>query len=118
MSLRVHARRFFCNNLIRKRAIFCERLPEIASYARKTDRLEEALLLILLAAVLVGGGRIVLFELRFAFRRGLRNDLAARSLPVDVASAGGERNARRSETSLPDVLHSTASSIFGLRSLE
>lgn len=117
MSLRVHARRFFCNNLRRKRAIFCERLPEIASYARKTDRLEEALLLILLA-VLVGGGRIVLFELRFAFRRGLRNDLAARSLPVDVASAGGERNARRSETSLPDVLHSTASSIFGLRSLE
>lgn len=44
--LRVHARRFFCDNPKCERAIFCERLPETAPHARKTDRLEKALLLI------------------------------------------------------------------------
>ncbi len=46
VSLRGQARRFFCENPRCERSIFCERLPKIESHARKTDRLEEALLLI------------------------------------------------------------------------
>lgn len=46
VSLRVRARRFFCENPRCERGIFCERLSEIAFYSRKTNRLEEALLLI------------------------------------------------------------------------
>jgi transposase len=46
VTLKIQARRFFCMNRHCKRAIFCERLPEVTPYARKTDRLEEALLLI------------------------------------------------------------------------
>jgi transposase len=46
LTLKIRARRFFCVNRRCKRAIFCERLAEVAPYARKTDRLEEALLLI------------------------------------------------------------------------
>ena len=46
LTLKIRARRFFCVNRRCERAIFCERLPEISPYARKTDRLEEALLLI------------------------------------------------------------------------
>ncbi|MCA1838230.1 MAG: transposase family protein [Actinobacteria bacterium] len=46
VTLKIRARRFFCVNPNCERAIFCERLPEVAAYARKTDRLEEALLLI------------------------------------------------------------------------
>ncbi len=45
----VRARRFFCDEASCERRIFCERLPEkIAARARKTDRLEEALLAIAL----------------------------------------------------------------------
>jgi transposase len=46
VTLRIRARRFFCVNRRCERAIFCERLREIGPYARKTDRLEEALVLI------------------------------------------------------------------------
>jgi transposase len=46
VTLKIRARRFFCVNRRCERALFCERLPEVAPYARKTDRLEEALLLI------------------------------------------------------------------------
>jgi transposase len=49
----VRARRFFCDESSCERRIFCERLPRIAANARKTDRLEEALL----AIVLELGGR-------------------------------------------------------------
>ena len=48
LTLKVRARRFLCLNRRCERAIFCERLPEVAPYARKTDRLEEALLSIAL----------------------------------------------------------------------
>ncbi len=46
VTLKIQARRFFCINRRCNSAIFCERLPEISPYARKTTRLEEALLLI------------------------------------------------------------------------
>jgi transposase len=49
VTLKVRARRFFCANKEYERSIFCERLPEIAAHARKTDRLEEALTLIAFA---------------------------------------------------------------------
>ena len=46
VKLEVRARKFFCDERSCERAIFCERLPEIAAYARKTSRLEEVLLLV------------------------------------------------------------------------
>ncbi len=51
--LRVRARKLFCDDARCERSIFCERLPEIAARARKTSRLEDALL----AIVLELGGR-------------------------------------------------------------
>ena len=53
VTLEVHARRFFCDEGSCERRVFCERLPQVAAYARKTDRLEGALL----ALVLELGGR-------------------------------------------------------------
>ena len=52
-SAGVHARRFFCDEPSCERRIFCERLPDVAARARKTNRLEEALL----AIVTEPGGR-------------------------------------------------------------
>jgi transposase len=46
VTLRVGVRRFFCDNHRCERAIFAERLEEVAAYARKTDRLQGALSLI------------------------------------------------------------------------
>src|SRR5829696_6139086 len=48
VELEVRARRFFCDEASCERRIFCERLPDVAARARKTDRLEEALLAIAL----------------------------------------------------------------------
>lgn len=53
VTLRIFARRFFCDEASCERKIFCERLPDVAARARKTDRLEGALL----AIVLELGGR-------------------------------------------------------------
>lgn len=53
VELEVRARHFFCDEASCKRKIFCERLSDIAAHARKTRRLEEALL----AIVLEPGGR-------------------------------------------------------------
>ena len=53
VELEVRARRFFCDEPSCERRIFCERLPEVAARARKTDRLEETLLAIVLGL----GGR-------------------------------------------------------------
>ncbi|MDP9475294.1 MAG: ISL3 family transposase [Actinomycetota bacterium] len=53
VALEVRARRFFCDEGSCERRIFCERLPDVAARARKTDRLEGALL----AIVLELGGR-------------------------------------------------------------
>ena len=45
VTLEVRARRFFCDEpSCERRIFFCERLPEVAARARKTGRLEEALL--------------------------------------------------------------------------
>jgi transposase len=46
VTLHVRVRRFFCNDSSCERVIFAERLEEVAAYARKTDRLQEALSLI------------------------------------------------------------------------
>ncbi len=46
VTLKVHARRFFCDEASCERKIFCERLPVISARARKTGRLEDALLAI------------------------------------------------------------------------
>jgi transposase len=40
------ARRFFCDEASCERKIFCERLPDVAAHARKTSRLDDALLLV------------------------------------------------------------------------
>jgi transposase len=48
VNLNVRVRRFFCDKTSYERRIFCERLPEIAPRARKTARLDEALLAIAL----------------------------------------------------------------------
>src|SRR5215211_2594466 len=48
VELEVLAKRFFCDEASCERKIFCERLPEVAARARKTVRLEEALLAIAL----------------------------------------------------------------------
>ena len=48
VTLLVHARPFFCDEASCERRIFCERLPEVAARARKTGRLEQALMAIAL----------------------------------------------------------------------
>src|SRR5215212_11726890 len=53
VELEVRAGRFFCDEPSCERMIFCERLEEVAARARKTVRLEEALLAI--ALELLGG---------------------------------------------------------------
>lgn len=53
VKFKVCVRRFFCDVATCERRIFCERLTEIAARARKTSRLEEALL----AIVFELGGR-------------------------------------------------------------
>lgn len=48
VALKIRVRKFFCRNRSCERSIFCERLSEVAVRARKTGRLEEALLAIAL----------------------------------------------------------------------
>src|SRR5215211_5565588 len=58
VELEVRARRFFCDEASCERKIFCERLPDVAARARKTDRLEEALLAIALELGGSSGARL------------------------------------------------------------
>src|SRR5215210_6118436 len=60
VELEVLARRFFCEESSCERKIFCERLPEVAARARKTVRLEEALLAIALELGGRAGARLAL----------------------------------------------------------
>jgi transposase len=60
VELEVRARRFFCDEASCERRIFCERLPEVAARARKTGRLEEALLAIALELGGRAGARLAL----------------------------------------------------------
>lgn len=62
--LRARVRRFFCDEGSCGRGIFCERLPKIAAHARKTGRLEDALVLVAFEL----GGRA---GARLAAERGL-----------------------------------------------
>jgi transposase len=48
VTFKIRARRFFCEKSTCERKIFCERLPDVAARARKTVKLEEALLAIAL----------------------------------------------------------------------
>ncbi len=59
VGLEVRARRFFCDEGSCERRIFCERLPDVAARARKTDRLEEALLAIVFELGGRAGARLV-----------------------------------------------------------
>jgi transposase len=58
VTLKVRARKFFCDRPSCERKIFCERLEEIAARARKTGRLEAALLAIALELGGEAGARL------------------------------------------------------------
>ena len=60
VTFEIRARRFFCDESSCERKIFCERLPEVAPRARKTSRLEEALLAIALELGGRAGARLAL----------------------------------------------------------
>ncbi|MDP9410393.1 MAG: ISL3 family transposase [Actinomycetota bacterium] len=84
VTLKVRARRFFCDEASCERRVFCERLPDVAARARKTDRLERALL----AIVLELGGRA---GARLADELGLlvgRDALLSRAKRAAPARAG------------------------------
>lgn len=71
----------FCGNATCERRIFCERLPEIAAYARKTDRLEEALLMIVLELGGRAGARLAA-ELGLVVGRDALLSRAKRAAPT------------------------------------
>ena len=81
VSLEVHARRFFCDEPSCERRIFCERLPEIAVRARKTVRLEEALLAIVLELGGRAGARLAAELGIVAAREALLRRIKAAPLP-------------------------------------
>jgi transposase len=60
VELEVRARRFFCDEPSCEQKIFCERLPEVAARARKTVRLQEALLAIALELGGRAGARLAM----------------------------------------------------------
>jgi transposase len=60
VKLKVRVRRFFCEESSCERKIFCERLEAVAARARKTSRLEEALLAIALELGGRAGARLAL----------------------------------------------------------
>jgi transposase len=87
VALEVRARRFFCDEASCERRIFCERLPEIGARARKTDRLEQALLAIALEL----GGRA---GVRLALELGIvaaRDTLLRRIKAAPVPEVGKVR---------------------------
>jgi transposase len=81
VTLKIRARRFFCDDLSCKRKIFCERLPEVAARARKTVRLEEALLAIALELGGRAGARLALELGIVAARDTLLRKIKAAPLP-------------------------------------
>lgn len=60
VTFKIRARRFFCDESSCERRIFCERLEEVAARARKTSRLEGALLAIALELGGRAGARLAL----------------------------------------------------------
>jgi transposase len=87
VTLKIHARRFFCDAPSCERKIFCERLPEIRPRARKTDRLEEALLAIALELGGRAGARLALELGIVAARDTFLRRIKAASLP-EVGKVG------------------------------
>jgi transposase len=81
VKLEIRARRFFCDEVSCERRIFCERLPEIAPRARKTSRLEEALLAIALELGGRAGARLALELGIVAARDALLRRIKAAPLP-------------------------------------
>jgi len=81
VELEVRARRFFCNEPSCERKIFCERLPDVAARARKTVRLEEALLAIALELGGRAGARLALELGIVAARDALLRRIKAAPLP-------------------------------------
>ncbi len=83
VTLEVRARRFFCDGASCERRIFCERLPKIAARARKTGRLEEALLAIVLELGGRAGARLAA-ELGLLAGRDALLLRAKRTVPADA----------------------------------
>jgi transposase len=81
VELEVRARRFFCDEPSCKRKIFCERLEEVAARARKTSRLEEALLAIALELGGRAGARLALELGILAARDALLSRIKAAPVP-------------------------------------
>jgi transposase len=81
VELEVRARRFFCDEPSCERKIFCERLPDVAARARKTARLEEALLAIALELGGRAGARLALELGIVAARDALLRRIKGASLP-------------------------------------
>jgi transposase len=81
VTLKIHARRFFCDDPSCERKIFCERLPDIRPRARKTSRLEEALLAIALELGGRAGARLALELGIVAARDTLLRRIKAAPLP-------------------------------------
>jgi transposase len=81
VALEVRARRFFCDGASCERRIFCERLPDVAARARKTSRLEEALLAIVLELGGRAGARLAA-ELGLLVGRDALLSRAKRTAPV------------------------------------
>ena len=85
VTLSVRTRRFFCDEASCERKIFCERLPDVAAHARKTERLEEALLAIVIelggragARLAAELGLVVGRDALLSRAKGIRPDDAAR----------------------------------------
>jgi transposase len=81
VELEVKARRFFCEESSCERKIFCERLEEVAARARKTVRLEEALLAIALELGGRAGARLAAELGIVAARDALLRRIKATPLP-------------------------------------
>lgn len=81
VELEVLARRFFCEEQSCERKIFCERLPDVAARARKSDRLEEDLLAIALELGGRAGARLALELGIVAARDALLKRIKAAPLP-------------------------------------
>jgi transposase len=84
VELEVRARRFFCDEGSCERRIFCERLPDVAAHARKTRRLEGALLAIVLELGGRAGARLA-DELGLLAGRDALLSRAKRAVPADAA---------------------------------
>jgi transposase len=73
VTLEIRASRFVCDEASCERRIFCERRPEIAPRARKTGRLENAILAIVLELGVRPAAELGLFVGRYALLSRAKN---------------------------------------------